>query len=147
MENTQQFTSSYNMFTSLISIPHSTIHATHSKLTIGFSQPDLKYVKCTTTVTTADASSPMDSNLKCLLSLHVNFHQKSHSLFRKLVSAFLDPSRQTIQLPSKTAWTEFFLHDDSRSSSGNVPRPIIRRNSKSPPPLLCKKGHPFRNPL
>ena len=76
-----------------MSIPHASIHATHSKLTIGLSQPDLKYVKCTTVVTTADASSPMDSNLNYLLSLHVDFHQISHSLFSKL--AFLDPLRQT----------------------------------------------------
>ena len=85
MENTQQFTSSYNMFTSLMTIPYPSIHALHSKVTIGFSQPDLNYVKGSTVVTTADASSPMHSSLKCLLSHHLDFHQISHSLFRKLV--------------------------------------------------------------
>ena len=129
MENTQQFTSSYKMFTSLMSIPHASIHATHSKLIIGFYQPDLKYVKCTTVVTTADASSPMDSNLKYLLSLHVDFHQISHSFFSKL--AFLDPSRQTnffgpfasnnSTTYSKRYGLTFQWHDDSRSSSGNGP--------------------------
>ena len=75
MENTQQFTSSCKMFTTLMKIPQLSVHAIHFKLTIGLYQLDLKYVKYTTVVMTADASSPMDSNLKCLLYHHVDFHQ------------------------------------------------------------------------
>ena len=63
------------MFTSLMKIAQLSVHATQSKLTIGFSQPDLKHVKYTTVVMTADACSSIDSNLKRLLSHHVDFHQ------------------------------------------------------------------------
>ena len=63
------------MFTSLMKIAQLSVHATQSELTIGFSQPDPKYVKYTTVVMTADASSPIDSNLKCLLSHPVDFNQ------------------------------------------------------------------------
>ena len=93
------FTSSYEMFTSWMRIPHPSIHATQSKLTTGFAQPDLIYVKSTAVVKTADASSPIDSNLKCLHSHNVDFHQINHSHSSKLVLIFLDPSRQTIQPP------------------------------------------------